>query len=120
MKERFGMRVGHVRDVTKEAVAAEGSKGAGIQWLLGRKDGVPYFYMRLVTVEPGGLIPLHKHEVIHEMFIVSGKGAVLHPDGETPVERGDFIYMPSNEVHGTKNTGSEPLQFICCINLPPE
>jgi quercetin dioxygenase-like cupin family protein len=110
------MRVGHVSDVPRENISAEGSQGARLQWLLGKKEGVPHFHMRLVTVEPGGVIPLHKHEVIHEMYILRGKGAVLRPDGETPVAEGNFIYMPSNEIHGTKNTGSEPLQFICCIN----
>jgi quercetin dioxygenase-like cupin family protein len=114
------MYVGHVKDVAKEPVQAEGSRGTSLQWLLAKKDGVPHFYMRLVTVEPGGVIPLHQHEVIHEMYIVKGKGAVLRPDGEIPVAEGNFIYMPSSEIHGTRNTGSEPLQFVCCINIPPE
>jgi quercetin dioxygenase-like cupin family protein len=113
------MIVGRVEKITKEPVAAEGSKGASIQWLLGKQENVPHFYMRLVTVEPGGVIPLHNHDVIHEMYIVKGKGAVLRPDGETPVSEGDFVYMPPNEVHGTRNIGSEPLQFICCINRNP-
>ncbi len=110
------MQIGHITKVSKEGISAEGSHGAGIQWLLGKREGVPHFYMRLVTVEPGGVIALHKHEVIHEMYILKGKGAVLHPDGETPIGEGNFVYMPANEIHGTKNTGNEPLQFICCIN----
>ena len=114
------MLIGHVREVAKDKVNAEGSNGAGIQWLLAKKEDVPHFYMRLVTVEPGGIIPLHRHEVIHEMYILKGKGAVLRPDGETPIAEGNFVYMPANEIHGTRNTGSEPLQFICCINKPPE
>jgi quercetin dioxygenase-like cupin family protein len=113
------MIVGRSLTVAREQVAAEGSRGASIQWLLGKKEDVPHFFMRLVTVEPGGVIPLHNHEAIHEMYIVKGRGAVLRPEGETPVTEGDFIYMPPNEVHGTRNTGSEPLQFICCINRNP-
>ena len=110
------MKIGRLENVAKEAVAAEGSRGASIQWLLSKRDGVPHFYMRLVTVEPGGIIPLHQHEVIHEMYILKGKGAVLRPDGEIPIGENDFVYMPSGEIHGTKNTGTEPLQFICCID----
>ena len=112
------MQIGQVKEVGKELVTAEGSKGASIQTLLGKKQGVPHLYMRLITVEPGGLIPLHKHEVIHEMFIIKGTGAMLSPTGETAVAEGNFIYVPSNEIHGTRNTGSEPLQFVCCINAP--
>jgi len=114
------MHVGHVDNVKKEEISVEGIEGTRIQWLLAQKENVPHFYMRLVSVEPGGIIPLHSHEVIHEMYILKGKGAVLHEDGETPIEAGSFIYMPINEVHGTKNTGSENLEFICCINKPPE
>jgi quercetin dioxygenase-like cupin family protein len=114
------MQIGHAKDVSKDLVTAEGATGASIQWLLAKKDHVPHFYMRLVTVEPGGTIPLHKHEVIHEMYILKGQGTVLHTDGESPIVEGDFVYMPSMEVHGTKNTGKEPLQFICCINAPKE
>lgn len=112
------MHIGHVSEVKKEEVTVEGARGAGIQWLLSQKEGVPHFYMRLITVEPGGIIPLHSHEVIHEMFILKGKGAVLLEDREVPFEEGSFIYMPSQQIHGTKNTGSETVQFICCINAP--
>ncbi|MFC1476956.1 cupin domain-containing protein [candidate division KSB1 bacterium] len=115
-EERDFMFIGHINDVAKEDIPVEGIKGTKIQWLLGPKNDLPHFYMRLVTLEPGGVIPLHDHEIIHEMFIVKGKGAVLHEDGETPFEQGNFIYMPTMEIHGTKNTGDEDLQFICCIN----
>lgn len=114
------MHIGHVDNVKKEKISVKGIKGAGIQVLLSQKENVPHFYMRLVSVEPGGIIPLHSHEVIHEMYVVKGKGAVLHENGETPIEAGSFVYMPSDEIHGMKNTGSENLEFICCINKPPE
>ena len=113
------MYIGHIDNVKKEEIPVKGIKGTRIQWLLAQKENVPHFYMRLVSVEPGGVIPLHSHETIHEMYILNGRGAVLHEDGETPIEAGNFIYMPSNKVHGTKNTGSENLEFICCINKLP-
>lgn len=110
------MHVGHIKDVEKEDIPVEGIKGTKIQWLLSEKESVPHFYMRYITLEPGGVIPLHSHEVIHEMFIVKGKGSVLSEDGETPFEAGNFVYMPSGEIHGTKNTGNTVLEFICCVN----
>jgi len=110
------MIIGHVNEVKKEKLSYEGVVGAHIQWLLGPKEDMPHFYMRYATVEPGGVIPLHTHEVIHEMFILKGKGAVLLEGEEIPLEAGNFVYMPSQKVHGTKNTGDENLEFICCIN----
>lgn len=110
------MIVGHVKDVERDEVQAEGVEGATIQWLLGPKQGTPHFHMRYVTVDPGGVIPLHSHGPIHQMFIVKGRGAVLYEGGETPVEEGSFVYMPSSKIHGTRNTGSDSLEFVCCVN----
>ena len=110
------MIIGHVGDVEKDEVQANGCLGAAIQWLLGPKDDVPHFHMRYVTVAPGGVIPLHSHGPIHQMFIVKGQGTVLYEGGETSIEEGSFVYMPSAKIHGTRNTGSNPLEFVCCIN----
>jgi len=112
------MIIGNVNDVKKEDIPVEGIEGTKIQWLLAEKEDVPHFYMRYITVEPGGIIPLHSHDYIHEMYIVKGNGAVLSQNGEIPFEEGNFIYMPSGEIHGTKNTGDKNLEFICCINKP--
>jgi quercetin dioxygenase-like cupin family protein len=110
------MIVGHVKDVERDEVQAEGVKGAGIRWLLGPKQDVPHYHMRYVTVDTGGVIPLHSHGPVHQMFIVKGRGVVLCEGEETPIEEGSFVYMPSGKVHGTRNTGSGPLEFVCCIN----
>lgn len=110
------MYIGKIDDVAKENVTYEGVKNTKIQWLLGPKNDVPHFYMRYVTVEPGGIIPLHEHTAIHEMYIVKGKGAVLLEGEEKPIEAGNFVYMDSERVHGTLNTGDENLEFICVIN----
>jgi quercetin dioxygenase-like cupin family protein len=110
------MIIGHVRDVEKDQIRVEGVEGTTIQWLLGPRQEVPHFHMRYVTVAPGGVIPLHSHAPIHEMFVVKGRGAVLYEGGETPIEAGSFVYMPSTRIHGTRNTGGEPLEFVCCIN----
>jgi hypothetical protein len=78
------MIIGHVKDVQKDEVQAEGVEGAAIQWLLGPKQDVPHFHMRYVTVAAGGVIPLHSHGPIHQMFIVKGQGAVLYEGARHP------------------------------------
>lgn len=110
------MIIGHLGDVQKDEVQAGGCQGAAIQWLLGPKESVPHFHMRYVTVDEGGVIPLHSHGPIHQMFIVKGQGAVLYEGGDTPIREGSFVYMPSGRIHGTRNTGPGPLEFVCCIN----
>ncbi len=112
------MHINHIDKVEKEIAAIDGVKGAGIQWLIAEKEDADKFFMRLIAVEPGGIIPLHNHSSIHEIFIVKGSGAVLEEGGETPVTPGNFVYVKGDEIHGFKNTGKEELQFICCIDKP--
>ncbi|MCP4727914.1 MAG: cupin domain-containing protein [bacterium] len=112
------MHIGHINDVEKEGLPIKGGEGAGIQWLIAEKQGADAFYMRLVTIEPGGEIPLHSHDVVHEMFILKGKGAVLTEEGENNVSHGNFAYIEGEKVHGFKNLGDEDFMFICCIDKP--
>ena len=114
------MIVGHLKDVAKEPLAAADAEGARIQWLFSQQQGVPHFYMRYVTLEPGGHIPLHTHAPIHQIFVVKGRGAILLEDGEIAIEAGSFVYVSSGLAHGTRNTGEGRLEFICCINRTDE
>jgi len=109
-----------MKNVEKERPELEGAKGIYIQLLLAKKEGMEHFYMRYITIEPDGIMPLHSHDVIHEMFIVKGKGAAFTENDEFPLEPGSFEYVPENEIHGIKNTGNENLEFICCINVTDE
>lgn len=113
------MLINHIEKVDKEDIPIKGGEGAEIQWLIADKQGADKFYMRLVTLEPGGSIPLHSHDIIHEMYVTSGDGAVVKESGEEQaITKGSFVYIPGNEKHGFKNTGEENFEFICCIDKP--
>ena len=83
--------------------------------VVGPEDGAPNFIMRVFEVEPGASIPLHTHEWEHEIFVHSGRGALLTEDGEKPVEAEKVVYVPPNLPHGFANKGNEILRIICCI-----
>ncbi len=114
------MIIENINKVKKDALTINGSQGAHIQWLLSQNEGVDHFYMRYISIEPGGIIPLHSHELIHEMFIVNGEGAALSAGNETKLAPGNFVYVEPNEMHGLKNTGKGTFDLICCINKPKD
>ena len=99
--------------------------GTGIRWLSQYGDdgnGYPEYGLRYFTIAPGGQIPIHNHFYHQTMYILSGEAECYKYDFETEdiVEKritgaGDFIYIPSMEPHGMKNTGDEALCFLCCI-----
>lgn len=107
--------VRHQSEVGREMVSMAGVEGTEIQWLLRAGDGMPNFQMRRFTMAPGGIIPLHIHDWEHEVYFLSGKGALLTEDGEIPVEKDCAAYVDGTKRHGFRNTGEEDFVFLCMI-----
>jgi len=80
-------------------------------------DGAPHFCMRVFELEPGSSVPLHSHPWEHEIFVLSGQGAVLSEDGETQIAKNSVIFIAPNERHGFANNSNQSLRFILLIPL---
>ncbi len=110
------MKIKEISEVESESVDMYGSTGTSIQWLWGKDDNVPNFALRKFIMKPGGNIGIHNHREEHEIIILSGEGIVFDESGnEFKIKSNDTLYVPPNEAHGYKNTGSEDLQFLCII-----
>ena len=80
-------------------------------------DGAPHFSMRVFEVQPGSSSPSHSHSFEHEVFVLSGQGAVISGQGEIPIAKDCVIFVAPNEHHCFVNKGNELLRFICVIPL---
>ncbi len=109
------MKITRLESVEKIPMSLEGAAGASRQVPIGKADGAPNFSIRVFTLEPGGHTPHHVHESEHLNYILSGEGVAM--EGETPreVHQGDFILVSPNELHQYRNTGDEPLMFMCMV-----
>ena len=102
--------------VPREAVEMDGVQGAWKQLVLGEADGVPHFSFRVFTLEPGGHTPRHRHETEHLNLVLSGRGALVDPDGnEKDLTTGDFAFVAPDELHQFRNAGQEPFVFLCAV-----
>jgi quercetin dioxygenase-like cupin family protein len=101
--------------VAAEEVVEEGAHLTTIRWLISDKEGAPNFAMRLFELEPGGYTPFHNHSWEHEVFILDGTGEITTATGPRAVKQGDAILVLPDEKHQFRNTGSQPLRFICLI-----
>ena len=108
------MKVVHSDEVPADVVE-QGAEGTIIRWLITKDDGAPNFAMRLFEVVPGGHTPRHQHEWEHEVFVLSGEGAVCAAEGDVPLEPGTVVFVAPNDDHQFKNTGGEPLRMLCMI-----
>jgi len=91
----------------------EGVEGVEKAVLLGRKEGVPSFVMRLFKVAPGGNTPYHEHDWEHEVYVLAGEGVVKTPEGERGISSGDAIYVSPGQKHQFQ--AKKELQFICLV-----
>ena len=93
-------------------------RGVSVRWLIGPAQGASRFALRYLEIEPGGWTSLDQHAHDHGVMILRGQGQVLLGEDEFKIGFGDVVYIPPYEVHQFKNTGDEPLGFLCII--PPK
>ena len=91
------------------------AKDVFIRVLIGPQDGADKFHMRRFRVLPGGWTPHHKHDWEHEIYILAGTGELVTDEGNQPFAAGSVIFVPGNDMHQFKNTGSSELEFLCLI-----
>ena len=109
------MKITRLEDCEKTPVNMEGALDAFRQVPIGKADGSVNIAFRVFTVEPGGHTPHHTHESEHLNYIISGEGEVLEGDTPRPVRQGDFVFVEPGKLHQYRNSGDEPLVFICAV-----
>lgn len=109
------MKIVKYQEISPRYFDSEQVKGVTGRVLIGKADGAKNFCMRLFEISKGGYSPCHQHDWEHEIFIHSGKGEALNGDEWIPISAGNAIFIPSNQKHQIRNTGDEPLIFLCLI-----
>jgi quercetin dioxygenase-like cupin family protein len=88
--------------------------------LIGPKEGAPTFAVRLFSLAPGGHTPAHTHPYEHGVVVLRGQGEVLGADGPRSIGPGTAVFVRPREFHGFRNTGTEPLEFLCIVPVAVE
>lgn len=108
-----------VEHCTPHVVSEEGAKGVVMQWLLDVRCGAENFAMRRFVIEPGGYTPRHSHPWEHEVYIIRGVGEVAHDHQVSGFAPDTAVLIAPDEEHQFRNTGVEPLEFICLVPSGP-
>jgi quercetin dioxygenase-like cupin family protein len=118
MKSVSRMIVRNYRQVRAEPLVKE--PGVAVRWLVSELDQVPNFAMRLYDLIPGAKTRAHTHYWEHEVFVLSGTGAVIGYEGEIVLGEGDIVYVPPGEQHQFVNTGDEAFRFLMVLPIPQD
>jgi len=104
----------------KDTEAITVREGATKRVVLGPRQGAPTFVMRIIELESGASSPHHSHDWEHEVFVLSGRGAVVDEEGEIAIEPHDAILVAPHVRHTFRNTGEDTFRFMCLVPLRGE
>lgn len=90
------------KDVTRQNLVADGKN--------------TNFHVRYFEVAPGGHSTLEKHQHVHVVFCVRGKGKVLVNDKVYQTNPLDMIVIPPWGVHELINESDEAFGFFCIVD----
>ena len=72
--------------------------------------------LRYFEIEAGGYSTLERHEHMHAVLILRGRGHCLVGNEVRAVELRDLITVPPLTWHQFRATADEPLGFLCMVN----
>jgi mannose-6-phosphate isomerase-like protein (cupin superfamily) len=72
--------------------------------------------LRYFEVAPGGFSTLERHEHMHAVLILRGRGQCLVGGEVRPLATRDLVTVPPLTWHQFRATDDEPLGFLCMVN----
>ena len=115
MERANGMIVRNYRQVRAQPVIKE--PGVAVRWLVSELDHAPNFALRLYELAPGAKTRDHTHYWEHEVFVLSGKGAVIGLEGEVPLCEGDVVSVRPAEQHQFVNRGKQSFRYLMVVPI---
>lgn len=69
------------------------------------------------TVAPGGQTVLHRHHRTEELYhVIAGEGLMFLGEERFVMRPGDTVLIPPGTAHRVRNTGADPLVFLCACS----
>lgn len=95
-------------DISREQMYS----GASRLHYIDKKTGSGTMSMGLLTLEPGGALPLHTHLVEDNMIVLEGDGILVIGEEEFEVTKGMALIAPANTPHCIRNDSNKPFTIV--------
>ena len=106
----------HWQDVDVLAYKQEGAapfRDVTRQVLFDSQD--PAAQLRYFEVAPGGWTTLERHNHVHSVMVIRGKGQCLVGDKAHDIAMHDLVNVPPMTWHQFRAAADEPLGFLCLV-----
>ncbi len=101
-----------------EQAAGAWRPGQVVREVVGEAQGSSSLSMQHFEVEPGGLTPLHRHDVDEAIVVLSGRLRVRIEDGWFAAEAGDVCVFPADTAHGFVGAGEGTSEIMVVFPIP--
>jgi len=108
--EPVGYRAGRLDE------PGQGYRGVTKHVISGDRGEPSKFEVRYFEVAPGGYTRLEKHQHVHSVTIIRGRGYAIVGDDLHPLAAFDHIYVGPMTLHQFVNDAAEPFGFICVVD----
>ena len=71
--------------------------------------------LRYFEVAPGGHTTLERHEHVHSVMVIRGRGRCLVGDKAWDLEANDLVSVPPMTWHQFRAAADAPLGFLCMV-----
>jgi S-methyl-1-thioxylulose 5-phosphate methylthiotransferase len=89
------------------------------RFTIGGPPAVPaQFELRYFELAPGGYSSIEKHQHIHLIIVLRGRGKALIGAEVVDLAPYDLAYVPPATPHRWINDSEEPFGFLCPVNAP--
>jgi quercetin dioxygenase-like cupin family protein len=100
----------------KEDLPDQGFRGVTRQTITSGTNEKCDFEVRYFEIEPGGYTRLERHEHVHSVTVLRGRGYALVGADVHRVHGHDHVYVPPMTLHQFVNDGDEPFGFMCVVD----
>ena len=92
--------------------------GQVVREVVGEAQGSSSLSMQHFTVEPGGVTPLHRHDVDEVILVLGGALRVRIEDEWFDAEAGDVCLFPADTAHGFVGAGDGVSEIMVVFPIP--
>ena len=101
-----------------EQAAGPWRPGQLVREVVGEAQGSTSLSMQHFEVEPGGVTPLHPHDVDEALLVLRGRLRVRIGDEWSLVQAGDVCLFPADTPHGFVGTGDGVSEILVVFPIP--
>jgi quercetin dioxygenase-like cupin family protein len=92
-------------------------EGVARHTLVGASGEPAAFHLRYFEIQPGGFSSLERHQHVHAVLVLRGRGRVRVGEESFDVRPFDFVYVPGGVPHQFLNPdATEPFGFLCPVD----